>query len=169
MSWIRDVNVMKKEIKDLAATCGLFCGACTLYVARKRSDVKQLKQMAQEIATSRSRPINVQDLDCEGCLSDVISYFCLECRLRSCAKARGVTHCSLCSDFPCQSIIDFNNDGHPHHGEVLKNIRRQKEIGIEGWITEQEERWRCSQCDCVVDWYSRKCPECGGPLDNFNR
>jgi hypothetical protein len=46
----------------------------------------------------------------------------------------------------------------------LENIRRQKKIGIEAWVTEQKKRWRCSHCNCVVDWYSRECPECNGPL-----
>jgi hypothetical protein len=61
---------MSTDLK-LAAPCGLFCGACTIYVARRRGDKKRLEQIAQNAAARRSRPINLRDLDCEGCLSDV--------------------------------------------------------------------------------------------------
>jgi hypothetical protein len=141
---------MSADLK-LATPCGLFCGACTLYVARRRGDKKRLEQIAQNAAAHRSHSINLRSLDCEGCLSDVVAFFCRERKLRSCAYAKGLTHCSQCSDFPFQRIIDFNDDGRPHHGEVLKNIRRQQEISIESWITKQKEKWRCSRCDCVVD------------------
>ena len=50
-------------------------------------------------------------------------------------------------------IIDFNNDGIRHHGEVLDNIQRQREIPVEAWERGQEERWRCSKCGCAVDWW----------------
>ena len=155
---------MKKETRNLAAPCGLFCGACTIYVAQRRGDTKRLTQIAQNVGVRKNRLINLSDLNCEGCLSDVVSFFCRECTLRSCVSGKGVTHCFHCSDFPCQQILDFNDDGRPHHGEVVDNIRRQKEIGLETWISEQKERWQCPQCKCVVDWYTTECPECTAPL-----
>lgn len=156
---------MKKNEKlHLAAPCGLYCGACTLYVAQRRSDSKRLIQLAQNITIRKDRSITLNDLDCKGCLSNRVSFFCRECNLRSCVYAKDLTHCAQCTEFPCQQIIDFNDDGRPHHGEVLTNIRRQKKIGLDTWISEQKERWRCSNCDSIVDWYTHKCPECDAPL-----
>ncbi len=35
----------RQEKNKLAAPCGLYCGACSIYVAGKRGDTKQLEQM----------------------------------------------------------------------------------------------------------------------------
>lgn len=157
---------MIQNRERLVASCGLFCGACRVYVARKRDDKKRLEQIAREYATRRRRPVELIDLVCEGCLSDRVAFFCGECSLRSCAVEKGVYRCARCQDFPCQEIINFNDDGRPHHSEVLNNIERQKEIGINKWIEEQNERWSCSNCGCPVDWYTNECPECNTPLLN---
>jgi rubrerythrin len=52
-----------------------------------------------------------------------------------------------------------------HHAEVLDNIRRQREVGIDSWLREQGERWRCPACGCGTNWYAGKCPKCGGALE----
>ena len=152
------------ERKNLAAPCGLYCGACSILVAGKRGDSKRLEQIAKGLAEYLGQPVEVRDLACEGCLSEVVALHCRECVLAACALERGLIHCAQCSDFPCQRIIDFNNDGMRHHSEVLDNIRRQREIGIDTWIEEQEERWRCPHCGCVVDWYASQCPDCDTAL-----
>lgn len=77
---------------------------------------------------------------------------------------KGITHCARCSGFPCQTIIEFNNDDILHHSEVLDNVHRQQEIGIDAWLDEQEKRWRCQACGCIIDWYDTKCPQCTATL-----
>ena len=147
-----------------AAPCGLYCGACSIYVAGIRGDSKRLEQIARAMAEYLGRPVEVKDLACGGCLSGVIALQCRDCVRRACALGKGLTHCAQCSDFPCQRIIDFNNDGMRHHSEVLDNIRRQRLIGIDAWIEEQKERWRCHNCGHAVDWYINQCPDCGTTL-----
>jgi hypothetical protein len=52
---------------------------------------------------------------------------------------------------------------------VLANIRRQREIGIDAWIAEQEQRWHCPHCGCPTDWYAGQCSDCGTTLSGqFN-
>lgn len=153
-----------QEQQNLAAPCGLYCGACSIYVAGRRGDSKRLDQIATGMAQYLGRPVEVEDLACEGCLSEVIALQCRDCVLRACAFGKGLTHCAQCSDFPCQQIIAFNNDGMPHHSEVLDNIQRQQVIGIDAWLEEQEERWRCPHCGCAVDWYASQCLDCDTTL-----
>jgi hypothetical protein len=82
--------------------------------------------------------------------------------MRLCAEEKpGVARCSDCPDFPCSIITAFNNDGIRHHAEVLKQIRHQREIGVDDWLKEQDERWRCPQCRTPVAWYTRNCNGCG--------
>ena len=154
----------RKYYKELAAPCGLYCGACSIIAAVRRGDPQLLELIAGGVAEYLGQPVEVKALSWEGCLSDVRASVCRECTLRACALEKGLAHCAQCADFPCQQIIDFNNDGFRHHSEVLDNIRRQQEIGIDAWVKEQEERWRCPKCGCGVDWYAGQCPDCNTTL-----
>jgi len=155
---------MDQERNNLAAPCGLYCGACSIYVAGKRGDSKRLEQMVSGLSQYAGRELEIKDLACEGCSSEIVALHCRDCAIRYCAIEKGCSHCAQCSVFPCKLINDFNNDGMLHHGEVLNNIKRQREIGIDAWIEEQEERWHCTKCNCAVDWYSDQCPGCGSPI-----
>jgi len=151
--------------RKLAGPCGLYCGACSVYVARKRGDAAALDVVAKRITEQESWVIKPEeDLVCDGCLSSQQAIMCRRCAMRTCAIDKGITHCAQCPDFPCQTIIDFNNDGQPHHSEVLDNVRRQQEIGIDAWLDDQEKKWHCSACGCVIDWYDTKCPQCAATL-----
>jgi len=94
----------------------------------------------------------------------VIAVVCRDCVLRSCALGKGLTHCAQCSNFPCQELVDFSNDGLPHHSEVLDNVRRVRDVGIEAWMAEQEKRWRCPNCGDAIDWYATQCAGCSASL-----
>ncbi len=171
--------------QNLAAACGLYCGACFIYLAGKRGDSESLawiatglsEQLGQagsgmpplkkgpEVSEDLGQILEVKDLACEGCLSSgAVFVICRVCAFRACALEKGLTHCSQCPDSPCQELVDFSNDIFPHHDEVLANIRRQRDIGIDAWIAEQEERWRCPHCGCATDWYASQCPDCGAAL-----
>jgi len=154
----------KNEREKLAAPCGLYCGACSTYITRQRGGELALNIMAKRMAERWGRTIKTEDIVCEGCLSSQVAIYCRRCAMRACTIEKGMTHCAQCSSFPCQTIANFNNDGAPHHSEVLTNVRHQKEIGINAWLDEQEKRWRCPTCSQVIEWYDTKCPRCEGAL-----
>jgi hypothetical protein len=151
--------------RHFVAPCGLYCGACSIRAAVKGGDIALLELIALGVGKHLGHAVAAKDLVCEGCLSDVLGAPCRQCAIRDCAVSRGITHCSQCGDFPCQTIADFNNDGMAHHAEVLDNIRRQREVGIDSWLREQQERWRCPACGCETNWYAGKCSKCGGALE----
>ena len=154
-----------QERRKLAAPCGLYCGACSTYIARKRGDEAALDVVAKRITELRGWVIkSEEDLVCDGCLSSQLAIMCRRCAMRTCAIEKGITYCAQCSDFPCKTIIDFNNDGRPHHSEVLDNVCRQQEIGIDAWLDEQEKRWHCMACGCIIEWYDTQCPQCAATL-----
>ncbi|NQT74075.1 MAG: DUF3795 domain-containing protein [Chloroflexi bacterium] len=159
---------MREESKNsslLAAPCGLYYGACSIYQAVRRADTEFLTVAAIGITEMMGILAEAKDLQCDGCLSEVRSIQCRECLLRDCALSKGLTHCAKCNEFPCQQIIDFKNDQFAHHSEVIENIRRQQDIGIEGWIEEQQKRWRCPSCDNETEWYAVQCHHCGNALE----
>jgi len=151
------------EGEHLAAVCGLYCGACSIYRAWRDDDQERV-QAIYDLMSSRMK-ITLEDTHCDGCLGQgKLTPYCQQCDIRACAAEKpGVTRCSDCPDFPCSLINDFNNDGIRHHAEVLENIRHQREIGFDEWLQEEYERWRCVFCGVSLEWYAKKCYRCGTP------
>jgi len=178
---------VRKEKRSLAAPCGYYCGACPIYLANKRGDVEFLTQIKEhlikifsELEEGQNPPAgfpppnkrfnlsqvknelknNSKGMCCEGCLSDKVDFLCGICGFRECAQERGLSNCSQCSETPCQPLIEFCNDGMPSHATFLENLERQKEVGIDGWLAEQEKRWCCDQCGIQISYYDIECPNC---------
>ena len=177
---------MDDKNRAIAAPCGLYCGACLVYRANKRGENGVIEEMKKQAAKridelvedgrmkgmpppakgcdySQLKKVVQEEEDymcCEGCLSDVVALPCRICGFRACAQEKGITNCSECPEMPCQWVIDFKNDGIPHHADVLVNLERQKEIGIDAWLAEQEKKWRCVQCGSMLAWYDAECPDC---------
>lgn len=151
------------EGEHLGAVCGLYCGACTLYRARKDDNTEKVLEMYQQRYPNKE--VAIEELRCEGCLSNgPLSPHCYQCEIRQCAAEKpGVTRCSDCPDFPCPLITRFSTDGVRHHAEVLKNIHRQQELGVYEWLQEEYERMRCQCCGVSLDWYAQSCHRCGTP------
>jgi hypothetical protein len=150
------------EEKHLAAVCGLFCGACTIYRARKDGNHQAIEQIARRMSSSFS--VKPEELHCDGCLSGGrLTPYCRQCAIRVCPdKKPGVTRCSDCPDFPCSLITDFNNDGLRHHAEVLDNLRKIAANEVENWLASERQRWSCPHCGSPADWYAKTCFHCGG-------
>jgi hypothetical protein len=97
------------ERRKLAAVCGRFCGSCDA----------------------------VQDGICFGCGYQLGRTRRGECALFQCCIAvRGLEHCGLCADFPCQLFLS-----HAPPLDVARRyraLRRRAEIGTIPWLDEQE-------------------------------
>jgi hypothetical protein len=152
-----------KDGKNLVATCGLYCGACPMYLDSRGEGNQKTGEFMQQLGAKQIE-IKHEDFLCDGCLGKgrLVS-FCAQCAIRSCAAGKTIAHCSDCSEFPCSRIEDFNNNHGKllHHSEVLANLRHLKEIGITDWAKSEEERWRCSQCGNRIAWYDKACSKCG--------
>ena len=132
--------------------CGLYCGACPVLVANRKGTVDEL---AKKIETDPA------ELVCAGCKSDTRKDSRADCEFALCALEKGVEFCCDCGEYPCKRLTDFRDDEWAHHSAVIKNLDRLKEIGLEAWLAEQNERWTCPACGARFDWYDEKCPDCG--------
>jgi len=152
-----------KSGENLVATCGLYCGACPIYLDTQNKSDQKTKEFMQALG-AKQPDVRREDFQCDGCLGKgkLIS-FCAKCNIRSCAEGRAVAHCADCSEFPCSRISSFNNDYGKllHHSEVLANSRHLREMGIKDWAKSEEERWRCPQCGNRIGWYDKACSKCG--------
>jgi hypothetical protein len=146
----------------LVAPCGLYCGACPMYLASQEKDDQKFKALMQQFSAGKMQ-FKQEDLLCDGCIGGGrVAVFCRKCAMRSCADEKAnVTRCSDCTEFPCSKITNFNNDGMQHHSEVMANIRQIREMGIKKWTRYEEDRWSCPQCRTRISWYDKACSKCG--------
>ena len=142
-------------IRNLEAYCGLYCGACPVYLKREDDWIVKIVLEEHELA--------FEDLHCEGCRTDTLSPSCRNCAVRDCAKSKGLGSCSGCDGLPCKRIAGFGTVC-SHGGEVIANLKSIRDHGSEKWLTDQVTQWQCSTCGYVGSWYERTCGECGTPL-----
>jgi hypothetical protein len=94
--------------RQLAAVCGQYCGSCDAY----------------------------RDGDCCSCAYQLGKTCQGECPIFTCCVAiRGLEHCGLCPDFPCQVFLS-------HAGPLVvarryRALRLRAEIGTSAWLDEQ--------------------------------
>jgi hypothetical protein len=141
--------------RNLEAFCGLYCGACPVFL--NRADDWIVKVVLEQ------HGLAFEDLHCEGCRTDTLSPSCRDCDTRDCAKNKGLDSCSGCDELPCERISGFRTL-RPHGGEVIGNLKAIKDHGSETWLTDQAAQWQCASCGRVGSWYEQACGECGTHL-----
>ena len=148
--------------EKLVAPCGLYCGACPMFLATQQKDDQKIKALYQQFSASGKMKIAAEDLLCDGCIAGGrVASFCRVCQIRDCASKKAKSsRCSECSDFACSRITGFNNDGMLHHSEVLENLRQLRGMGIQEWARHEAERWSCPQCKSPIAWYDAECAKC---------
>jgi hypothetical protein len=140
--------------KRLAAVCGLFCPACTVFIGSKE-DSERLKVIAERI----QRP--VEELKCNGCRSQKRCYYCeSNCKMAKCAAERGIDFCGACAEYPCEELKVFQA-AMPHRIELWKSQERIKEAGYEKWYAEMIEHYSCPTCRTLNSTYDIACRKCG--------
>ena len=143
--------------KNMAAPCGLYCGVCAVYIAHRDNNIKFKERLPKVYGVS------LEDIHCEGCLSDDLFKYCQSCPIRSCVKQKGVEGCHHCSDFPCKFIEDFPI---PVGKEVIfRSIPAWRELGTEKWMEEEEKRYHCPHCDHKLFRGAKRCRNCQQPVD----
>ncbi|MCK4413305.1 MAG: DUF3795 domain-containing protein [Candidatus Eisenbacteria sp.] len=127
--------------------CGLYCGLCAS--RRKISDhADQFREDLQKEGYDRWyehvpalrdtfrdfwKVLNhLAENPCPGCREG--GGF-PGCRIRPCARERGFTTCIECDDYPCEHFGMLRA-----YVNLMADNERKREIGLERWIEEQEER-----------------------------
>jgi hypothetical protein len=99
--------------RKLAAVCGRYCGECDAYLAGS----------------------------CCGCGYQLGQTRRGECAVfRCCVAERGLEHCGLCLDFPCQVFVSLAEP--LEVARRYRALRRRGETGTIHWLEDEEERCR---------------------------
>ncbi len=143
----------EKSDKNLAAVCGLFCEACTLYIATQE-DPARLKKLAAQFGISE------EEVKCRGCRSEKRGPYCGVCHMAPCAARRGVEFCSACPEYPCAELKAFQAE-RPHRIELFKSLEQIRDQGWERWMADMRQHYACSRCGALNSAYDLKCRKCG--------
>jgi hypothetical protein len=151
--------MQKKEVpsgkpdKKLAAVCGLFCEACSWFIAT-HEDADRLQRLAAQSDFSE------EEARCYGCRSDKRIPYCATCKMYSCAEERGIDFCSQCQEYPCDDLQKFQT-AMPHRLELWDNLEQIKSGGYEKWMRKTRQKYTCPQCQTINSAYDLKCRSCG--------
>jgi len=114
-------------VEKMIAFCGITCAECPAYIATQKNDDNERKKVAEMWSKELSSGINLEDINCDGCLQDegrLFSY-CRECPIKKCAQEKGLKNCAYCDEYPCErlnKILDFVPDAKLTLEEIRKNI-----------------------------------------------
>jgi hypothetical protein len=147
-----------KPDKRLAAVCGLFCPACTIYIGTQ-DDPERLKPLAQMMN------VPVEALYCDGCRMERRNTFCTTCKMSKCAVEKGIDFCIECAEYPCAELKEFQAHM-PHRLELWDSLVRIRKVGYEKWFQEMNAHYSCPQCNTLNSAYDIACRKCGASPGN---
>ena len=139
--------------KMYAAVCGLYCKACTLFIATQEGP-ERLTQLAAQFGVTED------DIICKGCRSDLRTPYCQRCKMFACAKEKGIDFCSECDEFPCAELKTFQSEM-PHRADLWEELEKIKEKGYNYWLKSIEQKYTCPDCGTINSAYDLKCRKCG--------
>jgi predicted RNA-binding Zn-ribbon protein involved in translation (DUF1610 family) len=139
--------------KNLAAVCGLYCRACTLYIGTTE-DPARLESIAARMGRT------IEEVKCGGCRAERRSFYCRTCRIEACAAAQGLEFCGDCAQYPCELLKIFQGE-RPHRAELWRDLARIRAAGWAKWLEEKAGDYSCPACGTVNSAYDLACRRCG--------
>lgn len=133
-----------KFAPDLIAPCGMNCGICKAYLAYTHGVPHQRGKVTH----------------CAGCNP----------RAKNCYIKRGckqlskhqIQSCSQCDTMPCKHLDHLDKRYRERYGmSMIENLRELKAKGIDNFLENQQEKYRCPNCGDVVCVHDGKCYSCG--------
>jgi hypothetical protein len=134
---------------NLAAPCGIFCGACRQYLLLKK-----------DLLEKRGYKIG-----CKGCRirNKNCAFIRRDCQV---LRKKEIEFCFECDKFPCQNLKNLDkNYQENYYLSPIVNLKRIKIIGTDKWLQEQEKLYTCLKCDGEICVHDSECFDCGNKLN----
>ena len=157
--------------KEHASPCGLHCGVCAILMAHRDNNVKFKERLVQvysgNIPGKGTLPgtenFSVDDIRCEGCLSEDRFMHCRQCDIRDCVEEKGIEGCHECDEFPCAFIEEFPMT--IGRKVILRAVPERREKGTEQWMQDELDRYLCPDCGHKLFRGAGRCNQCGISVD----
>jgi hypothetical protein len=156
-----------EDERKLITYCGAFCGSCGCYKGRITAMVaKDFRELITAyvdwVPEYEKIDFNFDDFlrGLDYFANENIGPYCkvackdgggAPCKVRPCARERGVEICYDCDDFPCEHF-SWILERYP---EKLEDCKRYKEIGLEDWLQFHMERARKGYASFTKKYYSQ--------------
>lgn len=130
--------------EELIAPCGMNCSLCSAY------------QFGQKDINKRG----FNRKYCPGCIprGQNCLHMADQCEL---LKNGSVRFCFECPSFPCKRLKALDKRYRTkYHMSMIENLNFIKEHGIEDFLKQQEENWRCKKCGETICCHSGLCLSC---------
>jgi len=138
---------------ELVSPCGLYCGVCGIYRATATGDEQLKEKLARAYGDTPDK------INCGGCLSKSVYWYCAVCAIKSCTQEKGYTGCHQCESFPCDKIENFPvPEG---KSNILRAIPIWRELGTEAFIQAEEKLFSCASCGTRLFRGAKKYRQCG--------
>lgn len=121
----------------MIAPCGMNCSYC--YVHHKK----------------KSR--------CPGCriIDGNQPKSCRNCKIKNCILSRKIDFCNQCNDFPCIQLKRLDKSYRTRYKEsLIESLNIIEQSGMENFILNQKEKYKCLKCGSSINMHDRKCYEC---------
>lgn len=131
--------------KHLIAICGMNCMVCYKHLITKKYAKK-----------------------CHGCRFDdeTLPDHCRSCRIKDCARDKGLSYCFQCDEFPCKWIKNMDRSYRQrYHVSLIEQGLYLKEHGINAFLLREQSLWKCNHCGGVISLHDAFCSECNKPYE----
>jgi hypothetical protein len=137
-----EMDVGKRSFTpELIAPCGMNCGICVAHFGYTMRGEKR-KHIC---VNCRSRKSNC-------------AFIKQSCRKLATNK---IAYCYECSDFPCDNLKILDKVYRNKYGmSMIENLKYIEAKGIDQFIKNEQERWKCSICGGVICVHNKKCYAC---------
>lgn len=150
--------------RELMAPCGLYCGACGIYIATRDENEKFKAVMGRVYGTEP------EETQCCGCMQPdppkKLYGYCKTCKIRSCVRSKDYYSCHQCDKWPCALIENFGYATAVRVARRAIPLWRAKvaELGDEKgsveWARAECERYHCPSCGEPLFRGARNCRAC---------
>jgi hypothetical protein len=121
---------MENVQSPMMAVCGLDCGTCEIRRApddpeAARVVVAWFHEMGWLEESEGIAEVIERGMYCTGCRGDRSVHWSPDCPLlHCCVDEKHLEHCGQCSEFVCERLEAFANDGQTHHKEAVEHLKQ---------------------------------------------
>ena len=127
--------------RQLVAPCGMNCALCQAYQGK--------------------------GLACHGCGHGGERKACQNCAIQKCENKKAF--CFECAEYPCKRLKALDKRYRTkYHMSMLENLASIQTKGLEEFVRQQDERYRCSKCGKLRTVHQDYCLYCAA-MDKAGR